>query len=218
MKKLAIIAMLAICYNCALFANNFYTDDSFGVVVLKSGESFQGTISYHFKQDLVLIENAAFGKKALTPDKVTYFRFYDENIDRERVFTSLDIPNKYGYLSTGFYEVLITGDMTVIGKLKSQFQTSTEQEYYGYAKTQAEKVKKANTLYDMTVIIGSDLHHFSSFKKTLLPLMTKEYPEIKELVQAKKMYFKSDDEKLEVIELYNKLNTSDKGAFASATR
>lgn len=215
MKKLAVIAALAICCNYALLAGNSCTDDSFGVVVLKSGESFQGTVSYHFKQDLILIETTDFGKKALTPESVTYFRFYDEGLDRERLFASLDIPNKYGYVSTGFYEVLLHGDMTVVGKLKSQDFAASEEQHYGYAKIPSEKVTRANSTYDLVVLNGSEIHHISSFTKTLLPLMKKECPEIKELVQVKKMQFKSDDEKLAVIELYNKLSTANQESFAS---
>lgn len=176
-----------------------------GVVYLQNKEALKGKI--FFNQQLDLVQCEVDGKiKTFAPNQVRLFQFYDQDLAANRVYTPVDENYPY-YRRLSFYEVLVTGEITLLRKeryavkeLQPEFDSHLGREAF-IQKSAKEPVR----VFDYFIFYDNRIDKIRNFENETMTLMFDQIEAVKKFIKSEKLNTEKVNDQIIVLEYYNKL-------------
>lgn len=168
-----------------------------GMVLLKSGKKISGELHFFYRSDLIKIKINANISKAFTSHQVDRFSFYDKCFDVERVFISVS-KKDFNAPPHGFYEIISSGSLNVIGKLK--FENKALKSIYINPRLKSHKVFVRRIItHDYFV---THINKLIPLKQHLKELCLKD-EEVSGYIASNHLILGDIDDQLKIIAYYN---------------
>jgi len=196
---------------CLALSLSIHAKDSerwyFGTAILKDGRKVSGHLHYDFKTGVLRLkpqtEDIKAKSLALTAQNTNYFHFFDELFRQERLFVSELIPEGDRYQRATFLEVLIQGQISVLGKLKHLNTRAFDQ---------VSNAIRPNSIfgnpidYEYFILHNDKLSQITSFKKQLLPIFDEDIDKIELYIKEKNLKKHDHWHQLVIISYFNALH------------
>jgi len=187
MKKLLIL--LLICSRWVSAEN--HTD----MLVLENGDTLYAQLKYNWSENLVSIHREE-KIKVFTPHQVRFFTLKEDSSDFYRLFKSEQDP----LLGNIFVEVIISGNMSVFRKQRSEGSISEIRHYAFYQQTEIPP------RYQFIVHYEGKRYATFNLKKLVKSLMGNQYSELKSRATKMKLPYSIALQNMVVVHLFNTQN------------
>lgn len=169
----------------------------YGLIKLISGIQLKGDINFNPELDIVsLLKDGNI--KSFTPNKVESFEFYDEEIEENRIFISLNYVQTSFYSSKIFFELLLPGKVSLVRRY------NTFNQFYSL---KADALADNFGSYNYYAYANGTFTNLKRFKKQLLPLFRKEFEEeMIDFVGSNNLRLKRIEHQIVIIDYYNFLS------------
>lgn len=176
-----------------------------GQLVKKDGEILYGSVRYNYKNNVVQYRYND-NLLAFSPHQLDHFRFYDADFKTERLFIVHELPNRNGYASPVFMEVLVWGELPVLGVLKSQdLKVLKDFREQGASSPFASSPYAKVVNYDYYVLAEEHLVQMNDFKQKILPLMQAHKEKLRNYISENRLRYYKHLDCLLIIGFHNRL-------------
>ncbi|MBC7920741.1 MAG: hypothetical protein H7Z75_06575 [Ferruginibacter sp.] len=174
-----------------------------GLVVLHSGNTVRGALCFDAQAELVRCQTGEV-VRVYSALQVKSFRFQELQPDVSRQFISVPYQHPSGYAHTSFFEIVISGPITVLRKYRPGIHPKTNPKFmrvdnrWGFS--------NHLTGFDYYVKGPEGLKRVRNFRKEIFPLILGEYPsEITRFVRESRLKMYRQSSKIIVVQHYNHL-------------
>ena len=183
-QKLLIGALVLICSNSIGQVLDHKYDWYKGIIITNAGDTIYGRVNYdQFRKVVVLRDSTSY--KTFSARNVEYFRMLDTEFGLVRTFSSISYLTKSGYQTKEFFELVLTGKITIVREgIRDKFN---------------------NIKFVYFSLVDSQLSSMRDFHKRLLPQLETEFPELTAQIKEKELNPKRKFDKLMIVDLYNSL-------------
>jgi len=195
--------LLVACFHLAATASKY---EAFvwhtGYIQLNNNTRLQGTIGFDHTQEVLILETAEGIRKAFSPQKVAYFGFYDEYFENDRIYVTLEMENRNGYVSRGFFEVLMDGPLAVLRREKkyANIRMVLTTDHSGHFSRHA-------ACFDYYIYQGGEFTTLDDFQEYIYPMMLQNNEEkISRMVNESELNLRYMKHKIMVVDYYNSLH------------
>jgi hypothetical protein len=186
--------------------NNAKTENQWhkGTAYISTGDTIDGNLKFDLQQEILQIEVAGL-MKTLTVRKITGFKFFDTQLQRERYYYTLPFAKVQNYETPTFFEAILQGSpITLLCREMWVTQTYTNNNpySYGYGYPQTYTTLQ-NNFYFLNK--SGKIRSFDGTKKGLLELLQDRESEIKEYIKKNNVNFNSKQDMSDLMMYYNAL-------------
>lgn len=170
-----------------------------GKVVLETSDTLKGLVKYDIQNDLLQIKSK--GKlESFTARKVLFFEIFDSTVKRYRQFYSLPYSVNNTYKTPTYFELLCEGKITLLGREKLEYRTTSSSFYYYGTYT---KLVLVNIYYLLKP--NGNIEEFSGRKSDWISLMEDRDREVKGFAKDNRLDFDDKYELARIVSYYNSL-------------
>ncbi len=187
-----------------------------GTIVLKTNDTLRGAVKYNIEENILQYR---YSNKMITlsPNKIISFYFYDELIEANRYFRSLEYSPYSSYKPEMFFEVLVVGDLSLLAREYISYETrmindpflSSDPYYNRYTNSASNYVTRRVINYYFYFFDHSSKNQnvvlYKEKKKDLYRLMNDKQDEIKQFIKDKKILYNTRRGLSVITEYYNSL-------------
>lgn len=220
--KLAVngLVVLLFCFNAELKAQIRYIPAevqvwSYGSVVLESGDTISGSITYHCKQDVVEVTKVDLSLSTFSPVNVKYFTVINDYTGEQQLFrtlywdqgkesTDFKRPFFFEQLNEGNYTLIIREEYTQKNRGAANDASPYGREYDLRRSIDGYFVNEVRPLYYILLPDG-DIIPLKHTRKDLLNLCGKKSRQVKRYAKQNKLSFEKRNELTAIVNFYNTL-------------
>ncbi|WP_020526326.1 hypothetical protein [Flexithrix dorotheae] len=177
---------------CLVFGDTIEKNWYKGEVILTDGNVLKGKINYNINTKVVRLKNGT-KIKAFTPYSVSYFTFFDQEREKERVFTSQNFIEKIGFVNNTFLELLIDGPIVVL----------RDGEYVSFNGQTSHHDGALKAFYYISV--GQKTYMVNNFKKDVMPFMSAYESKINSFIHDQRINLTKPNHQIFLIDYFNHL-------------
>ncbi|MBX2840162.1 MAG: hypothetical protein KTR26_00210 [Flammeovirgaceae bacterium] len=174
------------------FGDSFEKSWFKGEIVLTDGNILKGKINYNINTKIVRLKTGS-KVKAFTPYSVSYFTFFDQIKEKERVFTSQNFIEKIGLVNSTFLELLIDGPIVVL----------RDGEYVSFNTQTSHHDGAFKAFYYVNV--NEKIYIVKDFKKDVMPFMISYESKINSFIQEQRINLTKPNHQILLIDYFNHL-------------
>lgn len=183
-----------------------------GKVTLQDKSQIEGKIHFNHKLDIIRVVGEDGLVKTFTPRQVENFTFFDQAFQTRRLFSAVPVQQSNGYTPVLFFEVLLHGEMPILGRVKfSEQEVIQSQEFDEFGMRNPYKeygmFQPKATDYDLYVWCGKRqvVVPLQAFSKNVLPLMKGFEKEVEAFIRTQKFSTWKTWHQIQIVLFYNQL-------------
>ncbi|NMM49304.1 hypothetical protein [Marinigracilibium pacificum] len=208
-QYLRTIKFVAVLFSFFLI-NNYVSAQEFpsevfhpGTAILEGDKRVSGKLKYDLDNNIIQVINNGV-VHTYTAQKVIFFIIEDQVLGITRKFYSLPYAET-NYQTMMFFELLVEGDLTLLGREYIDTRTTSANNYYYYRNYWVESYVLRTSFYFLKK--GGEIKFFTPKKRELLDLvMADRSNEIKQFIKKRRFDIEKPDDLIAVTKFYNSLN------------
>ncbi|MCX2742246.1 hypothetical protein OO013_00135 [Mangrovivirga sp. M17] len=202
--RLAVIIFFGFLFiNDNLLAQQFPSETFHpGTAILEGDKRISGKLKYDLENNIIqVINNGVI--QTFTSQKVVFFIIEDQVLGITRKFYSLPYERN-NYQSMMFFELLVEGDLTLLGREYIDTRTTTNNNSFYYRSYWVESYVLRTNFYFLRK--GGEINFFEPKKRELLDIMDDKSDQIKQYIKKRRFDIDRPDDLMEITKYYNNLN------------
>ncbi|QCK14948.1 hypothetical protein [Mangrovivirga cuniculi] len=202
--RLAVIIFFGFLFTSnSLFAQQFPSETFHpGTAILEGDKRVSGKLKYDLENNIIQVINKGV-VQTYTSQKVVFFIIEDQILGITRKFYSLPYE-KNNYRAMMFFELLVEGDLTLLGREYIDTRTTTSNNSFYYRSYWVESYVLRTNFYFLRK--GGDINFFTPKKRELFDVMADKSEEIKQYIKKRKFDIDRPDDLIDITKFYNNLN------------